>query len=98
MCQYYQRPLIHLVSNLKYICIRYGKTFICFVINLILANLTQTKKGKQLLDKYYPALIKETFEAMSSYLRNLSTDLKNRAFNTLEMVFSTESSNQTDIE
>ncbi|XP_039961649.1 26S proteasome non-ATPase regulatory subunit 5 [Bactrocera neohumeralis] len=62
------------------------------------ANLNQTTKGKQLLDQNYPALIKETFEAMGSYLRNLSIDLKNRAFNTLEMVFSTESSNQTDIE
>lgn len=56
------------------------------------ANLTQTKQGKQLLDQNYPVLTKETFEALGSYLRNLSTDLKNRAFNTLEMVFTTDSS------
>lgn len=62
------------------------------------ANLAQTKKGKQLINQNYPGLIKETFEAMGSYLRNLSTDLKNRVFNTLEMVFATDCSNQTDIE
>ncbi|XP_004536727.1 26S proteasome non-ATPase regulatory subunit 5 [Ceratitis capitata] len=56
-----------------------------------LANLTQSYKGIVLLDQNYPALIKETFESIASYLRSLPTDLKNRAFNALEIVFLKES-------
>ncbi|XP_053947800.1 26S proteasome non-ATPase regulatory subunit 5 [Anastrepha ludens] len=62
------------------------------------ANLALSKKGKLLLDQNYPAMIKETFEEIASYLRNLSTDLKNRAFNTLEIIFTTESVSQADID
>ncbi|XP_017473912.1 PREDICTED: 26S proteasome non-ATPase regulatory subunit 5 isoform X2 [Rhagoletis zephyria] len=65
---------------------------------LIPANLTQSKKGKLLLDQIYPALIKEILEEITSYLKNLSTDLKNRAFSTLEIVFSTDGVNDKEIE
>ncbi|XP_017473913.1 PREDICTED: 26S proteasome non-ATPase regulatory subunit 5 isoform X3 [Rhagoletis zephyria] len=61
------------------------------------ANLTQSKKGKLLLDQIYPALIKEILEEITSYLKNLSTDLKNRAFSTLEIVFSTDGRNAAEM-
>ncbi|XP_067635132.1 26S proteasome non-ATPase regulatory subunit 5 isoform X2 [Eurosta solidaginis] len=62
------------------------------------ANLAQTNKGKLLLEKGYPELIKSTFEEIASYLKNLSSDLKNRAFNTLELIFRTEEISQPKIE
>lgn len=55
-----------------------------------LANLAQTQQGKLLLDANYSKELQAIFKEYASYLRNLSTELKNRAFNTLEVIFSAE--------
>ncbi|XP_075156340.1 26S proteasome non-ATPase regulatory subunit 5 [Haematobia irritans] len=52
------------------------------------ANLCQTQEGVILLEEHYSSDVKESLEDYSSYLRNLPTDLKNRAFSSLEAIFS----------
>lgn len=58
-----------------------------YLLIRILANLCLTQQGVVLLEKDYSSDIKESFEDYSSYLRNLPSELKNRAFSSLEMVF-----------
>lgn len=53
-----------------------------------LANLAHSQQGKLLLEANYASYLRQTFEDFFSYLKNLPTELKNRAFNALEIVFS----------
>ncbi|XP_065364688.1 26S proteasome non-ATPase regulatory subunit 5 [Calliphora vicina] len=68
-------------------CINSGDTSILPAAFDTLANLTQNPQGILLLQQYYSTAMKDVFENYSSYLRNLPTDLKNRAFNSLEHIF-----------
>lgn len=56
------------------------------------ANLTQTQQGVLLLEQNYSLDLAGVFQDYSSYLRTMSTDLKNRAFSSLEHLFTFESS------
>uniref|UniRef100_A0A1A9W9H1 26S proteasome non-ATPase regulatory subunit 5 n=1 Tax=Glossina brevipalpis TaxID=37001 RepID=A0A1A9W9H1_9MUSC len=55
-----------------------------------LANLAYTQQGVSLLESNYKTALKEIFEDYHSYLRSLSSDLKIRAFNSLEAIFTFE--------
>ncbi|XP_073832949.1 26S proteasome non-ATPase regulatory subunit 5 [Musca autumnalis] len=52
-----------------------------------LANLCQSQQGVTLLEEHYSSDVKESMEDYSSYLRNLPSELKNRAFSSLEVIF-----------
>lgn len=93
--RYYQPPSILWViifSFSLHSCLNY----IVFYFT-ILANLTQSQQGVLLLEQNYSTAMKDVFENYSSYLRNLPTDLKNRAFSSLEHIFSFETSVTTDV-
>ncbi|XP_055838384.1 26S proteasome non-ATPase regulatory subunit 5 [Episyrphus balteatus] len=62
-----------------------------------LGNLAHSQQGKLLLEANYSSYLRQTFEDFFSYLRNLPTELKNRAFNALEIVFSCEGEASQDV-
>ncbi|XP_058983692.1 26S proteasome non-ATPase regulatory subunit 5-like [Musca domestica] len=65
-----------------------------------LANLCQSQQGVVLLEEHYSNDVKESLEDYSSYLRNLPSELKNRAFSSLEIIFTFDepvSNNVSDI-
>uniref|UniRef100_D3TQ34 26S proteasome non-ATPase regulatory subunit 5 n=1 Tax=Glossina morsitans morsitans TaxID=37546 RepID=D3TQ34_GLOMM len=57
-----------------------------------LANLAHTQQGVSLLELNYKTALKEIFEDYHSYLHSLASDLKIRAFNSLEAIFTFEQS------
>lgn len=62
-----------------------------------LANLAHSQQGKLLLEANYDSYLRQTFEDFFSYLKNLPTELKNRAFNALEVVFSCDGEASQDV-
>ncbi|XP_023307211.2 26S proteasome non-ATPase regulatory subunit 5 [Lucilia cuprina] len=80
----------HMISCL-FECLNSSDTSILPAAFDTLANLTQSQQGVILLEQNYGTAMKDVFENYSSYLRNLPTDLKNRAFSSLEHIFTFES-------
>ncbi|XP_055920292.1 26S proteasome non-ATPase regulatory subunit 5 [Eupeodes corollae] len=62
-----------------------------------LANLAYSQQGKLLLEANYESHLRQTFEDFFSYLRNLPTEMKNRAFNALEVVFTCQGEPSADV-
>ncbi|KAM7349078.1 26S proteasome non-ATPase regulatory subunit 5 [Cochliomyia hominivorax] len=78
-------------------CLNSGDTSILPAAFDTFANLTQTQQGVLLLEQNYSTAMKDVFENYSSYMRNLPSDLKNRAFSSLEHVFAFNSEVSTEI-
>ncbi|XP_013108218.2 26S proteasome non-ATPase regulatory subunit 5 [Stomoxys calcitrans] len=68
-------------------CLHSGDTSILPAAFDTLANLCRTQEAVILLEEHYSSDVKESLEDYSSYLRNLPSELKNRAFSSLEAVF-----------
>ncbi|XP_037943683.1 26S proteasome non-ATPase regulatory subunit 5 [Teleopsis dalmanni] len=55
-----------------------------------LANVCQTQKGIMLVETYHSEHMRRTLDNYLLYLKNLSSDMKIRIFNSLEVIFSNE--------